>query len=141
MMIKKRRSPLNRKKQMKTAVFASGNGSNFEAIVKAVQSGRLEAEVVLLVCDRPGAYVLKRAEQLGITSVAFQPKLFATKTAYEREVLNHLRAEAIELIVLAGYMRIVGETLLEAYPKRILNIHPSLLPLYPGRQGIPDAFN
>lgn len=132
---------MTRNKRIKTAVFASGNGSNFEAIVKAVQAGKLEAEVVLLVCDRPDAYVLKRAEQLGITSVAFQPKLFAAKAAYEAEVLNHLRAEGIELIILAGYMRIVGKTLLEAYPKRILNIHPSLLPLYPGRQGITDAFN
>lgn len=132
---------MNRKKQIKTAVFASGNGSNFEAIIKAVQKGELEAEVVLLVCDRPGAYVLKRAEQLGTASVAFQLKSFATKADYEKEVLNHLRAETVELIILAGYMRIVGETLLEAYPKRILNIHPSLLPLYPGRQGITDAFN
>ncbi len=132
---------MNRNKQMKTAVFASGNGSNFEAIVKAVQSGKLAAEVVLLICDKPHAYVLKRAEQLGIMSVAFQPKLFDTKATYEREVLTHLKAEGVELIVLAGYMRIVGETLLKAYPKRILNIHPSLLPLYPGRQGIPDAFN
>lgn len=131
---------MSKKYQIKTAVFASGSGSNFEAIVKAVQSGKLEAEVSILVCDNPDAYVLKRAEQLGITSVAFQPKSFADKADYEKEVLNHLRAEAVDLIILAGYMRIIGPTLLEAYPQRILNIHPSLLPLYPGRQGIIDAF-
>lgn len=132
---------MNENCRIKTAVFASGNGSNFEAIVKTVQAGKVKAEVVLLVCDRPDAYVLKRAERLGITSVSFQPKSFVTKAAYETEVLKHLRVEAIELIILAGYMRIVGKTLLEAYSERILNIHPSLLPLYPGRQGIKDAFN
>jgi len=132
---------LNRTYRMKTAVFASGSGSNFEAIVNAIQAGKVEAEVVLLVCDRPDASVLKRAERLGITSVSFHPKLFAAKAAYENEILKHLRLEAIELIILAGYMRIIGKTLLEAYSERILNIHPSLLPLYPGRQGIKDAFN
>ena len=127
--------------RMKLAVFASGNGSNFEAIVEAVQSGKVDAEVAILICDRPDAHAVKRAERLGVTSVSFQPKSFPSKAAYETEVLNHLRAETVELIILAGYMRIIGKTLLEAYPKKILNIHPSLLPLYPGRQGIADAYN
>lgn len=125
---------------VRLAIFASGSGSNFEAIVHAFQTEQCHAEVALLVCDRPDAFVLKRAETLGIPSVAIRPKSFDSKEGYEQEVLNELKAASIDLIILAGYMRIVGKTLLKAYPNKLMNIHPSLLPNYPGRQGIQDAF-
>lgn len=125
---------------IRLAVFASGNGSNFEAIMQSIQKGEVDGEVALLVSDQPDAFVLARAEKLGVPSIAFTPKAFESKAAYESEVLDHLKAAKVDLIVLAGYMRIVGKTLLQAYPDRIINIHPSLLPNYPGRQGILDAF-
>ncbi|TVP93191.1 phosphoribosylglycinamide formyltransferase [Alkalibacterium sp.] len=125
---------------MRLAVFASGNGSNFEAVAQSIQKGEVDGELALLVCDQPGAFVLTRAEKLGVPAVTFTPKTFESKADYEREVLAHLEEAKVDLIVLAGYMRIVGKTLLKAYPERIINIHPSLLPSYPGRQGIVDAF-
>ncbi len=131
---------MTKEQPVRLAVFASGSGSNFEAIVRAFQADQHNAEVALLVCDRPDAFVLKRAETLGIPSVAFQPKSFDSKEAYEQEVLDHLLGASIDLVVLAGYMRIVGNTLLKAYPNKLMNIHPSLLPRYPGKQGIVDAF-
>lgn len=135
-----RRSRLTKNEKIKLAVFASGNGSNFEAVARAAKDGWIDAEIVLLICDKSKAYVLKRAERLGIPSALFQPKLFKSKKEYELALLKKLQEEKVDLIILAGYMRIIGETLLGAYPDRILNIHPSLLPKYPGRQGIKDAF-
>lgn len=122
------------------AVFASGNGSNFEAIAQSIKDGKVNAKIGLLVCDNEAAFALKRAERLGIPSTVFEPKTFDNKLAYEKAVLKELQKKNVECIVLAGYMRIIGKILLEAYPNRIINIHPSLLPNYPGRFGIKDAF-
>lgn len=126
---------------IRLAVFASGSGSNFEALVKAIRKQTIEAEVALLVTDKPDAFALTRADKLAVPSVSFYPKQFPSKEVFEREVLDHLKEADIDLIVLAGYMRIIGQTLLEAFDNRIINIHPSLLPLYPGKQGIQDAFD
>ena len=122
------------------AVFASGNGSNFEAIVRAVEAGELEANVSLLVCDKPEAYVISRAESHGIEVFASSPKSYPSKEAYETELRILLRERGIRFIVLAGYMRLIGHTLLEAYPNRIINIHPSLLPRFPGKNAIEQAY-
>jgi len=125
---------------MRIAILASGNGSNFQAIVEAVRSGELLAEIGLLFCDQKQAYVIERAKKLGIPVVAFSPKDFGSKVEYETNLLQLLEEEEIELLVLAGYMRIVGPTLLNAYPGRMINLHPSLLPDFPGLHGISDAF-
>lgn len=124
----------------KLAIFASGSGSNFEAIVQAVQSGRLQdVEVSLLVCDKPGAKVLERAERLGIEAFVFQPKAYADKAAFEGEIVAQLRQRGVSLVVLAGYMRLVGETLLSSYEGNIINLHPSLLPAFPGKDAVGQA--
>ncbi|KQL45151.1 phosphoribosylglycinamide formyltransferase [Brevibacillus choshinensis] len=124
----------------KVAIFASGSGSNFEAIVQAVQSGRLNGvEVSLLVCDKPGAKVLERAERLGIEAFVFQPKEFVDKAAFEAEIVAQLRQRDVSLVVLAGYMRLVGETLLSSYDGRIINLHPSLLPAFTGKDAVGQA--
>lgn len=124
----------------KLAIFASGSGSNFEAIVQAVQDGRLAGvEVALLVCDKPGAKVLERAERLGIDAFVFQPKEYADKAAFEREIVAQLQKRDISLVVLAGYMRLVGDTLLSSYEGKIINLHPSLLPAFPGKDAIGQA--
>lgn len=125
----------------KIAVFASGNGSNFEAIAKAVSQKRIDAEIAVLFCDKKDAYVLERAEKYNVPTLSFSPKDFSDKVAYENEIKKAMVAYEVELIIMAGYMRIVGSTLLEAYPKRIINIHPSLLPSFPGLHGIKDAFD
>ncbi|MED4909177.1 phosphoribosylglycinamide formyltransferase [Brevibacillus centrosporus] len=124
----------------KVAIFASGSGSNFEAIVQAVQSGRLKGvEVSLLICDKPGAKVLERAERLGIEAFVFLPKAYADKTAFETEIVAELQKRGVSLVVLAGYMRLVGETLLAAYEGRIINLHPSLLPAFTGKDAVGQA--
>ncbi|MGG4447683.1 phosphoribosylglycinamide formyltransferase [Brevibacillus porteri] len=124
----------------KLAIFASGSGSNFEAIVQAVQDGKLPGvEVALLVCDKPGAKVLERAERLGIDTFVFQPKEYADKAAFEQEIVAQLQKRDISLVVLAGYMRLVGDTLLSDYEGKIINLHPSLLPAFPGKDAIGQA--
>ncbi|PZL75383.1 phosphoribosylglycinamide formyltransferase [Enterococcus plantarum] len=125
---------------MKLAVFASGNGSNFQAIAEAVAVGTINAELTLLFCDRKDAYVVQRARSMSIPVVSFSPKDFESKALYEGEILHLLEEEQIDLVVLAGYMRIIGPTLLEEFSNRIINIHPSLLPDFPGLHGIRDAF-
>lgn len=122
------------------AVFASGRGSNFEAIVSACESGRINAEVVLLVCDRPQAEVVKRAEAHRVPCFAFNPKDYADKAAYEREITARLQESGVELICLAGYMRLLSEAFVRRYEGRIINIHPSLLPAFKGAHAIEQAF-
>mgnify|MGYP000758918602 FL=1 len=126
---------------MKTiAVFASGNGSNFEALAAACADGRIAARIALMVCDKPGAFVNERAARYGIPTFTFNPKEYPSKADYEREIVRRLRAERVELICLAGYMRILSDVVLEAYRDRIVNIHPSLLPAFKGAHAIADAF-
>lgn len=122
------------------AIFASGNGSNFEALVSAYQRRELKAEPVVGICDKPGAGVIERAERLGVPMEVVSPKEFENKEAYEKEILRILKEQEVDLICLAGYMRIIGKTLLEAYPRKIINIHPSLLPAFKGAHAIRDAF-
>ena len=124
----------------KIAIFASGNGSNFEALVSAYKKGELNAEPVVCICDKQGAGVIERAERLGVPAEVISPKKFKTKEEYEKEILRILKDRDVDLICLAGYMRIIGRTLLEAYPKKIINIHPSLLPAFKGAHAIRDAF-
>lgn len=124
---------------MNLAVFASGNGSNFEAIVQQMKEGNVDGEVKLLVSDQEDAYAIKRAEKHGIPTFVFNAKQYKSKEQYEQRILEKLRQYDVELIVLAGYMRLVGKTLLEAYENRIINIHPSLLPSFPGLDAIGQA--
>lgn len=125
----------------KIAVFASGNGTNLQAIIDAVRRGGLAASIELVVCDRSGAYCLTRAREAGIPYFMFYPRKYPSKAAYEELILQQLTEAGVEYIVLAGYMRIIGLTLLNAYPQRIINIHPSLLPSFPGRDAIGQALD
>ncbi|GGH73648.1 phosphoribosylglycinamide formyltransferase [Compostibacillus humi] len=119
------------------AIFASGTGSNFQAI--AAHRNDLAAEIVLLVCDNPEAPVIAKAEKLGIPAFVFQPKSYANKEEYESEILRELKKKNVSWIFLAGYMRIVGPTLLNPYRGKIVNIHPSLLPSFPGKDAVGQA--
>ncbi len=123
----------------KIAVFASGNGSNFQALIDAEQAGNLHASVELLVCDNPNAFVIRRAQAAGIPIYSFVPKSFSSKETFEKEILRELEKREIEFIVLAGYMRMVGKTLLQHFEDKIVNIHPSLLPAFPGKDAVGQA--
>ena len=119
---------------MKLAVFASGSGTNFENLVKQ------GIPITFLFADQREAKALARAEKLGIQAHTFALKEFENKAAYETALLKLLAQYDIDLIVLAGYMKIVSPTLLQAYEGRILNIHPAYLPEFPGAHGIEDAW-
>ncbi|WP_025784389.1 phosphoribosylglycinamide formyltransferase [Sporosarcina sp. D27] len=125
----------------KIAVFASGSGSNFQAIVDAVNAGTLDAEIRLLVCDQPSAIVLQRTQEAKIDSFCISPKDFTDKTAFEKEIVQQLKSRDVEFIVLAGYMRLIGSTILQEYAESIVNIHPSLLPAFPGKDAIGQAMD
>ena len=126
-------------KRNRIAVFASGSGSNFQALAEAAASGKLDAEIVLLVCDKPQAPVVGKAERLGIPVFAFRPKDYPGKAAYEEEIVSKLKELGVDLVVLAGYMRIISSVLLTPYEGRIVNVHPSLLPAIPGLDAIGQA--
>ncbi len=121
------------------AVFASGQGTNFQAIVDAVQEGKLDVSIELLVCDKPAAPVVERAKRAGVEAFVFTPKDYPSREAYETEILTELERRQVDLIVLAGYMRIITPVLIEPYYGRMINIHPSLLPSFPGVNGIGQA--
>lgn len=125
---------------IKIAIFASGSGSNFQSIVEATRSGSLQAAVGLLVCDKRNALVIERAEREGIPVLVIDPKEYETKNAYEEVILKALNEQNVEFIVLAGYMRLLGSVLLNEFQGRIVNIHPSLLPAFPGKDAIGQAF-
>lgn len=123
------------------AIFASGSGSNFQAMIDAVAAGSLTANIRLLICDQPDAFAIERANQAGIDVFAFRAKDYPSKAMYEEAILQQLKEKHIDLIVLAGYMRLIGPTLLTAYEGNIINIHPSLLPAFPGKDAIGQALD
>lgn len=123
---------------MKVAVFASGNGSNFEALVKEKYN---KIDICLLICDKKNAYVIERAKKYNIKTLVFTLKSYESKEAYEIDILNKLKEEKIDFILLAGYMKIIGHVLLDNYKDKIINIHPSLLPSFKGSNAIKDAYD
>lgn len=124
------------------AVFASGQGSNFAALIDAQRAGLLgEGNIELLVSDKPEAPVAKRAEDAGIPALLLRPKDFASRELYEAEIVAELQRREIGLVVLAGYMRLITPVLLTPYAGRIINIHPSLLPAFAGKDAIGQALD
>ncbi|QBO35489.1 phosphoribosylglycinamide formyltransferase [Periweissella cryptocerci] len=125
----------------KLAIFASGTGTNFVALADAITAQQLPAQIVLLVVDHPDIAVIERAKERNVPAFYLNYKSFPNKQAAELALVAKLQAASVDLILLAGYMRILTPTLLDIYPKRVINIHPALLPNFPGRHGILDAFN
>jgi phosphoribosylglycinamide formyltransferase-1 len=123
------------------AVFASGYGANLERFIEETRAPGDEARLALVVSDRPACRAVALARQAGIAVFAFAPRAYPDKAAFEREILYELRAHDVQWIVLAGYMRLLGPTLLEPFRARILNVHPSLLPDFPGRDAIGQALD
>lgn len=121
----------------KIAVFASGNGTNFENILNRKD---INAEIVFLICDNKNARAIEIARKNAIDTFVFSPKDYDSKKDYEREISKRIDTLDIDLIVLSGYMRILSKDFVEKYDRKIINIHPSMLPLYKGKNAIEQAF-
>jgi phosphoribosylglycinamide formyltransferase-1 len=117
---------------VKIGVLASGRGSNFQSIIDEIESDRLKAEISLLITDNPSAFAIERAKKHGIEYLVAHPKEYRSKDDYFLKIADALKKKKIELVVLAGFMKIVGKPLIDAFPNRIMNIHPALLPSFPG---------
>jgi phosphoribosylglycinamide formyltransferase 1 len=113
-------------------VLISGRGSNLQAIIDAIAARRLDATIAVVVSNRAGAPGLQRARDAGIEAVHLSPRDYPDRDAFDLALAGLLRARGVELVCLAGFMRLVGGPLLDAFPNRILNVHPSLLPSFPG---------
>ena len=123
------------------AVLASGRGSNLKAILKAVKRGEIAGEVALMISDRADAPALEIARGDGVKALHIDPKSCSSRESYDQVLINALKENEIDLIVLAGFMRLLSPLFVQAFPLQILNIHPSLLPAFPGTDGIEQAFN
>ena len=119
-------------KKIRLAVLASGSGTNLQSIIDQCQSGLLDAQIALVVSNNPDAGALERATRAGINNVCINHRDFTQREDFDQAVVSALKAADVELIVLAGFMRIISEVFLQAFPLRIINIHPSLLPAFPG---------
>ena len=125
---------------MNIAVFCSGFGSNLQAIIKAVKKAKIKANLSLVLSDNKHSYALKRAKRAGIKTIVIDPQPFKSREDFDREVIKFLEQEKIDIIVLAGFMRIISPALITRYPNKILNIHPALLPSFKGTHSIKGAF-
>lgn len=127
---------------MKTGVLASGSGSNLQSLIEHWQKGTLApAELVVVGANVEGCLALERARKAGLPTFALSHKAFATREDFDRAMVAELKKRGVELVVLAGFMRVLTPTFLDAFPKRVVNIHPALLPAFPGVHGQKQAFD
>jgi phosphoribosylglycinamide formyltransferase-1 len=122
-------------------ILASGRGSNMEAIIQACQAGTVPGEVVVVISNRGSAGALETARGLGVEARFMDPKPYGSREAYDRALVEALRARGVTLVCLAGYMKLVSKAFIDAFRDRILNIHPSLLPAFPGLQAHRQALD
>ena len=113
-------------------ILISGRGSNLQSIIDAISQGRLHAQIAIVVSSRDDAGGLKRASEAGVETMSLRPRDYPGRDAYDRAMADVLAMRTVDLVCLAGFMRLVGSPLLAAFPNRMLNIHPSLLPAFPG---------
>ena len=127
---------IKRTDALRVAVLASGRGSNLQAVIDAIEAGTVQAKIVAVISNKKDAPALERATRHGLSALFVDPKPYAgrpdSREAYDRELLDLLKQHDIELVLLAGYMKIVTRVLVEAFMSRMMNIHPSLLPSFPG---------
>jgi phosphoribosylglycinamide formyltransferase-1 len=127
---------------MKIGVLASGSGTNLQALIDAWKIGSLApAELVVVGANIAGCFALERAQKAGIATFALSHKAFASREAFDHALVAELRARNVELVVLAGFMRVLSEVFLNAFPQRVVNIHPALLPAFPGTHGQKQALD
>ena len=124
---------------LRIGVLASGRGSNFQSIIDAINNKSLKAEIAALITDNPSAYAIERAKKHNIEHLVLVPKEFTSRDDFYKKITDELHKRGVGLVVLAGFMRIVGKPLIDAYPDKIMNIHPALLPSFPGLHGQKQA--
>ncbi len=124
---------------MKFAVLISGNGTNLQAIIDAIAAQQIMAQLSLVISDREDAFGLQRAEKAGIKTMIFKPANYTNPQSVDRDMVSCLKQEGIDFVVLAGYMRILTPFFIKEFPRKVINIHPALLPSFKGTQGIKDA--
>ncbi|HLN62859.1 MAG TPA: phosphoribosylglycinamide formyltransferase [Symbiobacteriaceae bacterium] len=117
---------------IRIGVLVSGRGSNLQALLDACREGRIDGQVVVVLSDKADAYGLERARQAGIAAIHVDPAAFATRQAYDQRLAETLQQRDVDLVVLAGYMRLVKKPMLDAFTGRIINVHPALLPSFKG---------
>lgn len=122
------------------AVLASGQGTNLEAILEAVERGEITGRVVLVISDRAEAPALERAVRHRVNALFLNPGEYAGREEFDRVLIDELKKAQVDLVVLAGYMRLLTPQFISAFPQKIINIHPSLLPAFPGLDGVEQAF-
>jgi len=122
-------------------VLISGSGTNLQAIVDAIEHGDLDAEIRVVISNRTGVQGLERAQNHGLRTIVVNHRDFASREDLDREILTRLRECGVELVVLAGFMRMLSRVMIEAYPNRIMNIHPALSPMFPGIHGHREALD
>lgn len=125
---------------LKIGVLISGSGTNLQAIIDRIAAGELDAEVSLVVSSRPGVAGIARAEKAGIPVLVMEKAEYADPVAADEKIVAALKAADCEYVIMAGYMRMVRDPLLEAFPNRVVNLHPALLPSFPGAHAIADAY-
>lgn len=126
---------------LKLGVLISGSGTNLQALIDCIDNGSLDATIELVVSSRPSAQGLKRAEAAGIQTLTLSKEIYADPLTADMVIASELKRMGVDYVVMAGYMRKVGMALLEAFPNRVLNIHPALLPSFRGAHAIQDAYD
>lgn len=126
---------------LKIGVLLSGSGTNLQAIIDEVRDAALPVDIVKVVSSRPDAYGIERAKQAGIPVVVLNRQIYADPQAADQMIVDELRAAGAEYVVMAGYMRKLTPVVLDAFPDRVLNLHPALLPSFKGAHAIQDAFD
>jgi phosphoribosylglycinamide formyltransferase-1 len=125
---------------IRIGVLASGRGSNFQSIIDGIKEGDIDGEIVVLISDKADAYALERAKENGISTEVVPPKEFENREKMDERIIEILKSKNVNLVVLAGYMRILTHGLIEAFRHKMINIHPALLPSFPGLDGQVQAF-
>ena len=125
---------------LKIGVLISGSGSNLQAIIDRIDQGTLDAEIVLVISSRPDAFGLTRAEKAGIPTLALNREVYQDAPAANKRIADALKEAGAEYVIMAGYMRKLTNEVLDAYPDRVVNLHPALLPSFKGAHAIEDAF-
>ncbi|GBE92223.1 phosphoribosylglycinamide formyltransferase [Nostoc cycadae] len=124
---------------IKLGILASGNGSNFAAVAQAIENGQINAQIPVLIYNNPGAKAASRAANLGIETVLLNHRKYKNREALDQQIVQTLRQHDVDLVILAGWMRLVTSVLIDAFPHRIINIHPSLLPSFKGLHAVEQA--
>jgi len=125
---------------LRIGILASGNGTNLQAIIDAIENKQLDASIEIVISDQPNAYALERAKKHHLPFQLIERKSYPDKNSFEEEMIQTLRSKKVEWIILAGFMRLLSPFFIQEYSEHILNLHPSLLPAFPGKEAIKQAY-